>query len=302
MLSIITVNFRQLDVTLELIKSLIQFAPKESEWIVVDNGSQKDISALLERMDSRVKVITSEENLGFAGGNNLGINEAKGDFLYFINNDTIVTKSSFQPLLDSMQDEKVGMVCPKIQYYYTPNTIQYSGFTEINPFTGRNRVIGEREQDKGQYDNVKKTYFGHGAAMMVRRKVIDEVGGIPETFFLYYEEMDWCKKIRKAGYQIQYNGKAMILHKESITVGKLSPLKEFYMTRNRILFMYRNYSIIYFIGFFLFFMMLSFPKRYFFLLNKDKKLNSALKAGLFSALLYLFNKSMAQPKDGLKYA
>ncbi|NME68833.1 glycosyltransferase family 2 protein [Flammeovirga aprica] len=302
MLSIITVNFRQLDVTLELIKSLIQFAPKDSEWIIVDNGSQKDISKLLEQMDPRIKVVTSEENLGFAGGNNLGIEVSKGDFLFFINNDTIVTENSFQPLLESLEDEKVGMVCPKIHYYYTPNTIQYSGFTKINPFTGRNSVIGEREQDQGQYDSVRKTYFGHGAAMMLRRKVIDEVGGIPEAFFLYYEEMDWSKKIRKAGYEIHYNGKAKILHKESISVGKLSPLKEFYMTRNRILFMYRNYSLFYFIGFFFFFMILSFPKRYFFLLNKDKKLNNALKAGLYSALLYLFNKSMAQPKDGLKYA
>ncbi|MBD0401388.1 glycosyltransferase family 2 protein [Flammeovirga sp. EKP202] len=302
MLSIITVNFRQLDVTLELVKSLMKFAPKDSEWIIVDNGSQKDISIILEKLDPRVKVIVSEENLGFAGGNNLGIEASKGDFLFFINNDTVVTKNSFEPLLKSLEDEKVGMVCPKIHYYYTPNTIQYSGFTDINPFTGRNSVIGEREQDQGQYDNIKKTYFGHGAAMMLRRKVVEEVGGIPEAFFLYYEEMDWCKKIRKAGYEIQYNGNAMILHKESISVGKLSPLKEYYMTRNRILFMYRNYPIFYFIGFLLFFMVLSFPKRYVFLLNKDKKLNTALRAGLLSALLYLFNKSMAQPKDGLKYA
>lgn len=302
MLSIITVNYRQIEVTLELIKSLTIHAPVESEWIIVDNGSQKDITTVLEKMDERVKVVTVKENLGFAGGNNLGIKQSEGDLLFFINNDTVVTSSTFEPLLATMKEKNVGMVCPKIHYYYSPNTIQFSGFTNINPLTGRNNIIGEREIDNGQYDMVKKIYFGHGAAMMVKKEVIDLAGEMSEDFFLYYEEMDWCKKIRKAGYKIVYNGKAMIKHKESISVGKLSPLKEFYMTRNRIVFMQRNYSIVSYIVFLFFFMLLSFPKRYVFLFSKDKKLRKSFIAGLTSGILYYFNKSTVDPKDGLKFS
>ena len=101
-------------------------------------------------------------------------------------------------------------------------------------------MIGCREKDKGQYDEVKTTHYAHGGGMMVSRKVIEEVGPLYEPFFLYYEEFDWCTKIKKAGYKIYYQPKSLIYHKESMTTGKSSPLKTFYITRNRILFMRRN--------------------------------------------------------------
>ena len=110
----------------------------------------------------------------------------------------------------------------------------------MNIFTGRNGMIGCGEKDLGQYDEVKQTHFVHGGAMMVPRKVIDEVGVMPEQFFLYYEEFDWSEQIKRKGYKIYYQPRSLIYHKESMTTGKSSPLKTFYLTRNRILFMRRN--------------------------------------------------------------
>ncbi|MFX9027493.1 hypothetical protein ABTN22_18650, partial [Acinetobacter baumannii] len=91
------------------------------------------------------------------------------------------------------------------------------------------------EKDNGQYDNiVQQIGYGHGAAMMLKKEAIEKAGLMAENFFLYYEEMDWCDRIKKSGYEIWINTNALIYHKESISVGKRSALKEFFMNRNRI--------------------------------------------------------------------
>ena len=131
----------------------------------------------------------------------------------------------------------------------------------MNFNTGRNKCIGQFEKDHGQYDrNTGPTAYVHGAAMMVRKEVIDKAGPMPENFFLYYEEMDWCEKIRRSGYQVWFEPKALIYHKESVSVGKESPLKEYFMTRNRILFIRRNAPAFSRILFFLHFFLLVSPR------------------------------------------
>ena len=135
-------------------------------------------------------MIVSKNNLGFAGGNNLGINQAKGKYLFFVNNDTIFTNGLIENLLKRFASPKVGAVGPKIHYFDHPGTIQFAGFTPVNPITGRNQTIGENEMDRGQYDRAKVVPYIHGAAMMLSREVIDQIGGMPEDYFLYYEELD----------------------------------------------------------------------------------------------------------------
>jgi GT2 family glycosyltransferase len=86
------------------------------------------------------------------------------------------------------------------------------------------------------YSVTKKTSYGHGAAMMVSRKVIETVGGMNESYFLYYEEIDWCQRIRKHGFEVYYIASSVVFHKESTSVKKQSPLKIYYLSRNRMLF------------------------------------------------------------------
>ena len=137
--------------------------------------------------------------------------------------------------------------------------IQYAGFSKINLFTARNRQIGNGELDKGQYDLFSEVAYPHGAAMMVKREVIEKVGMMPELYFLYYEEFDWTESIKKGGYRIGYEPKAMVYHKESISIGKQNPLKIYYLNRNRIVFMKRNNSLFNFLLFLIYYTLIALP-------------------------------------------
>ena len=248
-ISIITINFNGLKDTCELIDTL-PLEDESIEVIVVDNASKEDEATIMERRYPQVKVIRSKENLGFAGGNNLGIKAARGKYLFFINNDTIlrckkddVRCKMFQPLIDKLESSpKIGMVSPKIKFSWEDNPIQFAGFTPLSRITLRNQSIGCGESDRGQYDTPHPTPYAHGAAMMVKREVIENAGLMPECYFLYYEELDWSMMIRRAGYDIWYEPSVTIYHKESQSTGQSSPLKSYYMTRNRLLFAKRNVS------------------------------------------------------------
>ena len=243
LVSIITVNFNHFHLTEALIRSVFSVNTYPSiEVIVVDNGSTEDPTPAWKERYPEVKFIRSERTLGFAGGNNLGIREATGDYLFLVNNDTEFTATLVEELVGTLdKDEKVGVVSPKIRYFEQPEILQYAGYTPMNYLTCRNACIGQFQKDVGQYDtDIQETGYAHGAAMMVRGSAIDKAGLMAENYFLYYEELDWCERIRRAGYSIVVNPKAIIYHKESMSVGKNTLLKEYFMNRNRILFVRRN--------------------------------------------------------------
>ena len=242
LLSIITVNYNGLKDTCELMESL-PLNDESLEVIVVDNASKEDEATVIAQQFPQVKVIRSKQNLGFAGGNNLGIQAAKGKYLFFINNDTLLKPqtSDLRPLMNRLESsEKIGMVCPKIRFSWGNQLIQYAGYTPLSPITLRNQSIGYGEEDHGQYDTSLPTPYAHGAAMMVKREVIEKAGMMPECYFLYYEELDWSMMICRTGYEIWYEPACTIFHKESQATGQLSPLKTYYITRNRLLFAQRN--------------------------------------------------------------
>ena len=242
LLSIITINYNGLKDTCELIGTL-PLEDKSIEVIVIDNASAQDEATIIKERFPQVKVIRSKENLGFAGGNNLGIKAAQGKYLFFINNDTILKPqtSDLRPLITRLESSpKIGMVCPKIKFSWGANPIQFAGYTPLSPITMRNKAIGCGEVDHGQFDTPHPTPYAHGAAMMVKREVIEKAGLMPECYFLYYEELDWSMMIRRAGYDIWYEPDCTIFHKESQTTGQNSPLRTYYITRNRLLFAQRN--------------------------------------------------------------
>ena len=240
-LSIITINYNGLKDTCELIDTL-PLNDETIEVIVVDNASTQDEATEIEKRYPQVKVIKSDKNLGFAGGNNLGIQAAHGKYLFFINNDAILPQPSALNLLITRLEssDQIGMVCPKIRFTWGKQPIQYAGYTPLSKITLRNKSIGFGEQDNGQYDTPHPTPYAHGAAMMVKQEVIEKAGVMPECYFLYYEELDWSMMIRRAGYEIWYEPACTIFHKESQTTGQMSPLKTYYIIRNRLLFAQRN--------------------------------------------------------------
>ena len=241
-LSIITINYNGLKDTCELLETL-PLEDNSLEVIVVDNASKENEASIIEQRYPMVKVIRSPQNLGFAGGNNLGIKAAHGRYMFFLNNDTVLRHqtSDIRPLINRLESsDKIGAVCPKIRFSWEHHPIQYAGYTPLSPITMRNHAIGFGEDDHGQYDTPYPTPYAHGAAMMVKREVIDKAGFMPECYFLYYEELDWSMMIRRAGYDIWYEPACTIYHKESQTTGQASALRTYYVTRNRLLFVRRN--------------------------------------------------------------
>jgi len=239
-LSIITINYKGLKDTCELIDS-IPFN-NDLEVIVVDNASEKDEASIISEKYPQVKVIRSPQNLGFAGGNNLGIKTARGKYLFFINNDTIFKEFNVQTLIDRLESSpKIAVVCPKIRFSWGNNPIQFASYTPLSKITVRNQAIGFGEEDHGQYDTAHPTPYAHGAAMLIKREALEKVGLMPECFFLYYEELDWSMMFTRAGFEIWYDPACTVYHKESRATGQNSPLRTYYIVRNRLLLVKRNW-------------------------------------------------------------
>ena len=294
LVSIITVNYDHPEVTLALLASLRLISYPHIEIIVIDNASPKDDPAILKQTFPEIIFIQSEVNLGFAGGNNLGIRIARGKYLLFINNDTEVEPGFLEPLVEKCEgDARIGGVSPKIKFYFHPDTIQYCGQAPMNKYTIRSYGFGYGAVDTGQFNQDSQTHFVHGAAMMIPLSVIREIGLMPEIYFLYYEELDWCSSITKAGYQLWYVHNSTILHKESISTGKLSPFKTYYMNRARLLYLRRNVKGFAFLVAILFQLFLAIPKNLivFALTNKRGHFFAYLKA-VFWHLKHLFSKEI----------
>ena len=240
-LSIITINYNGLKDTCELIETIP--SNDNLEVIVVDNASQNHEADIISQKYLHVKVIKSDKNLGFAGGNNLGIKAALGRYLFLVNNDTVFKDFNIQALIHRADSsDKIGVVCPKIRFAWNPQPIQFTGYTELSKITIRNQAIGFGEEDHGQYETAHPTPYAHGAAMLIKKEAIDKVGLMPECYFLYYEELDWSMKFTRAGYQIWYEPQCTIYHKESQATGQNSPLRTYYITRNRLLLVKRNWN------------------------------------------------------------
>ena len=236
LVSIVTVNFNQTEVTISLLESLRKITYKNVEVFVVDNASTESPEKQIKELFPDINVIVSHTNLGFAGGNNLALRKAKGKYVMLLNNDTVVEPYFLEPLVEVMENnENVGICASKIHFYSLPNTIQFAGSSPLHGIKIQSFALGYGELDKGQYCQSKVTPLAHGAAMLVRMGAIQKVGLMPEEYFLYYEEIDWCERFKKAGYKIMYVPSSLVHHKESLSVGKMSLTQVYYKTRNRIL-------------------------------------------------------------------
>jgi len=258
MISVITVNYNTTDVTIDLLKSIERLGRHDLEVIVVDNGSKQDPSELILQRFPWVKVVRSEVNYGFAGGNNLGIQHSSGDYLFFVNNDTEFKSDVFGKLRESLAlHPGLGVVCPVLHYFDHPQQIQFAGFTDLHPVTARNKCI--TTLGLPDVESLSYTEYAHGAAMMMPRHVIEKVGVMPEEYFLYYEEYDWSERIKNAGYAIAVDNRSVLYHKESQSTGAISELKSYFLSRNRILFMRRNAPTLFLFLFWMYYLVIATP-------------------------------------------
>lgn len=235
MKKVITVilNYKVKALTLKCVESISKSSYKNLEVVVVDNNSNDGLGKEI----TGVYFIQNTENLGFTGGNNVGIKQAlkKGaDYVFILNPDTVVNKDTVENLVLGLEQTDAGIVGPKI-YFDNSETIWYAGgkFDLLNVI-GSHRGVDEK--DRGQYKKTEETDYVSGAAMMVKRQVFDKVGLFDENFFLYYEDSDLCFRAKIAGFKIMYIPTAIVYHRNAQSTGLGSPLQDYYITRNRMLF------------------------------------------------------------------
>lgn len=298
-ISVVSVNFNQPEATKAFLLSLKNYCSLKLEIIIVDNASDINSENEFKEIIPELLFIRSKTNIGFAGGNNLGITQAKGDYILLLNNDTEIVKGSIETLVSELKNDKnIGLLSPLILYHDDQTIIQYAGFTPLNYLTARNKQLGLCEKNTGQYNGLSyQTGFCHGAAVICRKTDLLKAGLMDESYFLYYEELDWCEKFKRIGKTINFTGKTHIYHKESISVGKESPIKIYFMTRNRMLFIRKNTGLFNTILFSLYYTFIACPKL---MLTLAKNGNLNKVKYVLKGLLWNFTNSKNSTKLGFK--
>jgi GT2 family glycosyltransferase len=239
---IILLNYKGTKDTFECVESLEKIEYKNYHIIIVDNHSQDgSYEKLKAEFGDRHTIIEASDNGGFAKGNNIGIRyalEQGCDYILLLNNDTLVEKDFLNKMVECYERYRdTGIVGPKILYEGNRHLIWYGG-GEINLKRFYGFHYGEGQKDSEEFNKEREITFTTGCTMLISRKVIEKVGALPEEYFMYYEDVDFCMKVQEEGYKIYYCPKAVIYHKVSASSGgEASPFAIKWNTRNRLIFM-----------------------------------------------------------------
>ncbi len=308
---IILLNWNNYELTEDCIKSLRKITYPNHRIIVVDNGSQHDVPRLkkLKKLYGKprdVILIKNEKNLGFAEGNNVGIRHAlknNAEYVLLLNNDTVVDPRFLDILVDEAEkDPATGAVSPLIYYYDEQKNEQkkvwYAG-ASFNFWHGDSRHQHLNEIDHGQFRTVSNTTYGSGAALLVKQKVLREVGILDAYLFIYYEEADLCVRASRKGYAIKFVPQAKVWHKVSASTKKASPFMIRQNIRNRFIFMRKNSSWYHWPSFLIFYFVEVGMLIMYKLLRGDTAAAKAAVAGLLAGLKYRKKFSGKLPQNFL---
>lgn len=240
--SVVIVNYNGLIHNEDCINSILKSSYKNIEVIIVDNNStDESIKKIREIFKEKVKIIINHNNSGFAGGTNIGIKYAiknGAEYILLLNNDTIIDSKMIEIMVKS--SNKKSVISPKI-YYFSNKDIIWSAGGEIKWNKGYTIQYGMNDIDIGQFNQRKAISFATGCCMLIPKEIINKVGLLPEDYFLYFEDTEYCVKIKKLGYQIIYEPKAFMYHKVSATTGGEDNINYvYYFSRNRLFFNKRN--------------------------------------------------------------
>lgn len=253
---IVILNFNTKDSTLKCLNSLkkINLNNFRVRVVVVDNGSKENFDLKEENFkELSLKIIKNKENLGFSGGNNVGIDYALkngADYVMLLNSDTIVGEDLVLELIGGFKgDDKIGITAPKIYFAkgfeFHRDRYKKEDLGKVIWYAGgktdwKNVISYHRgvdEVDNRQYDKIEETNFATGCCLLIKREILKKVGFLDNKFFLYYEDGDFSQRVKRAGYKILYVPKAMLWHENAGSGGGSgSPLQDYYITRNRMLF------------------------------------------------------------------
>jgi GT2 family glycosyltransferase len=241
---VILVNWNGWADTSECVESCARLRGVDFQLIVVDNHSDDDSVSQLASRFPDLRVVQSDADLGFAGGNNLGIELALAegaDFVWVLNNDTTVAPEALEALVRSASENPdAGMFGSKVFYYANPQVIWYAGGELAKRKAGYPLHIGADQLDDGRFDSVRSVEFITGCSLLVRRQVIEQIGLMREDYFMYWEDVDWCARAQAAGWECLYVPTSRVWHKVSASMRGSGRLDLRYETRNRLYFYSRN--------------------------------------------------------------
>lgn len=233
-IAVIILNYKVYKFTIECFKSVKESTYKNIRIYMVDNASGEDKK--LEEIPG-ILLIKNKENLGYSGGNNVGIKKALADgadIILILNPDTTIDKNCIKNLVEGLDETSADITGPKI-YFSNSNKIWYAGgIMDLGNVIGKHR--GVDEEDKGEYDESIETDFVSGAVIMIKKKVFDSIGFFDEKYFLYYEDSDFCFRAKRAGFKIMYIPNGVVYHENAASAGLGSYIQDYYITRNRMLF------------------------------------------------------------------
>jgi len=252
--SIIILNWNGLKDTIECLESLKKITYPNYKVIVVDNASSgDDVKVLREKFGDYIHIIQNDKNYGYTGGNNIGIRHSlassQPDYFLILNPDTVVNPDFLSRMTEAAQkDALIGIAGPKVYYYEKPNCIQSAG-AKINMWTGRASHIGINKLDTGQYNYLQEVDFVSGCCILIKADAISNVGLFDESFFCYWEEVDYCIRAKRTGYKVMHVPEAKIWHKAPMkrTLWKRNQMRNrpsgftyYYMARNNFRFMRKH--------------------------------------------------------------
>ncbi len=227
-----------LELTLACLDSLRQQTYAHSEVLVIDNASQDGTPEAIRAAYPDLGLIRTGANLGYAGGNNVGIRVALqrgADVIFLVNNDTLLAPDCVARLVGALEaDPRIGVIGPMV-YTWDEGQLISSAGGAIDWWHADAINMGMGELDRGQY-GARPVDFVNGCGLMITRQAIERVGLLDERYFMYWEETDWCVRVRRAGFSVRFEPGAQMRHKAAIRPDRLGPMTLYYLTRNRLLF------------------------------------------------------------------
>ncbi len=244
--AVVILNWNGREFLKKFLPSVIEHSQAEAEIIVADNASTDSSIEFLQENFPLVRIIENRTNGGFARGYNEALNHVEADYFILLNSDIEVTENWIKPVIGLMeQDHQVAACQPKLRSYYHPEKFEYAGaaggFIDKfgYPFC-RGRIFMDIEDDLGQYDDVREIFWATGACLFVRANLYKEFHGLDEDFFAHMEEIDFCWRMKNAGYKIMYCPDSVVFHVGGGTLPKKSSHKTYLNFRNNLSLLYKN--------------------------------------------------------------
>ncbi len=241
LVSIVVLNYNGKNVLRECLESVLRSTYRDIEVIVVDNASTDGSPGIVRSYSPTLPLVENPKNLGYAAGNNKGIDISKGQLIFLINNDIFLDPDCVSELVcATARYPSAGFLQPKILFSNSPRINSAGNFIHVAGF-GLCRGIGET--DRGQYEDEQEIGFASGAALLFRKEVLSQVGHLDPYYFGYNEDTDWGWRAALFGWKSVYVPAAIVHHVGSVSWERsLTPTKFYFLERNRIITLLKNYS------------------------------------------------------------